>query len=107
MSPSQPYEALARSLERELELLGEGALDELAALHAERAALLESLPAVPPADARPALQRAVLMNKRVEIEIMRRREALLLESANVERVGRTARGYAAAVESRPQLQATA
>jgi hypothetical protein len=88
-------------------VLGEGAFDELAALHAERAALLKSLPAVPPTDARPALQRAALMNKRVEIEILRRREALLLESANAERVGRTARGYAAAVESRPQLQATA
>ena len=107
MSPAQPYEALARSLERELELIGDGALEELTALHADREALLKGLPAVPPADARPALQRAVLMNKRVEIEIMRRREALLLESANVERVGRTARGYAAAVESRPQLQATA
>jgi hypothetical protein len=107
MSPAQPYEALARSLERELELIGEGALDELAALHAERAALLESLPAVPPAEARPALQRAALMNDRVEIEILRRREALLLETANVERVSRTARGYAAAVESRPQLRATA
>jgi hypothetical protein len=47
------------------------------------------------------------MNKRVEIEILRRREALLRESANVERVDRTARGYAASVESRPQLQATA
>jgi hypothetical protein len=107
MSPSQPYEALARSLERELELIGGGALDELATLHAERAALIEGLPAVPPADARPALQRAALINKRVEIEILRRREALLLDSANVERVGRTARGYAATVESRPQLQATA
>lgn len=107
MSPSQPYEALARSLERELELLGEGLLDELAPLYAERNALLESLPAVPPADARPALQRAALMNKRVEIEILRRREALVLEAANVDRVGRTARGYAASVESRPQLQATA
>jgi hypothetical protein len=47
------------------------------------------------------------MNKRVEIEILRRREALLLEAANMERVGRTARGYAATVEARPQLQATA
>jgi hypothetical protein len=102
-----PYEALARSLERELELIGDGAVDELTMLHAERAALIESLPAVPPADARPALQRAALMNKRVEIEILRRREALLLESANVELVGRTARGYAAAVESRPRVQATA
>ncbi|HJS96664.1 MAG TPA: hypothetical protein VJ741_20515 [Solirubrobacteraceae bacterium] len=107
MSPTEPYEALARSLERELELIGHGGLDELAALHAERAALLAGLPAVPPAEARPALQRAALINKRVEIEILRRREALLRESANVERVDRTARGYAAAVESRPQLQATA
>jgi adenylosuccinate synthase len=102
-----PYEALARSLERELELIGEGAVEELTKLHAERAALIERLPATPPAEARPALQRAVLMNKRVEIEILRRREALLLESANVERVGRTARGYGAALESRPHVQATA
>ena len=107
MTPAPPYEALARSLERELELIGEGALDELTALYAERHALLDRLPAVPPADARPALQRAALMNKRVEIEILRRREALVLEGANVERVGRTARGYAATVESRPQLRATA
>jgi hypothetical protein len=107
MNAAQPYEALARSLERELELIGEGALDELSALHAERDALLASLPPAPPADARPALQRAALMNKRVEIEILRRREALMLESANVERVGRTARGYAASVESRSHVQATA
>jgi hypothetical protein len=107
MSPSQPYEALARSIERELELIGEGALDGLAALHAERADLLESLPAVAPDAARPALQRAALLNKRVEIEILRRREALLREAANLERVDRTARGYAPAVENRPHVQATA
>ena len=107
MSAAQPYEALARSLERELELIGEGGLDELEALYAERTALMNRLPAVPPADARPALQRAALMNKRVEIEILRRREALLLKGENVERVGRTARGYAPAKERRPHVQATA
>ena len=107
MSPSQPYEALARSLERELELIGEGAVDELEALYAQRAALLEGLPAAPPAEARPALQRAALMNKRVQIEILRRREALLVEAANLERVGRTARGYAPATETQPHVQATA
>ena len=107
MSPAQPYEALARSLERELELIGDGAFDDLEALHAERAALLSGLPSVPPAEARPALQRAALINKRVEIEIMRRREALLVEAANVERVGRTARGYAPPAESHPHVQATA
>ncbi len=99
MSNAQPYETLARSLERELELIGEGALEELDALYAERAALLESMPAVAPADARPALQRAALMNKRVEIEILRRREAIVVQAANVERVERTARGYAAALET--------
>jgi hypothetical protein len=102
-----PYETLARNLERELELIGNGSLEELAAVQAERAALLASLPAVPPSDAGPALQRAALMNKRVEIEILRRREALIAETANVERVGRTARGYAPPVHDRPHVQATA
>jgi hypothetical protein len=102
-----PYETLARTIERELELIGEGAFEELAALQAERAALVESLPAIPPAGARPALQRAALMNKRVEIEILRRREALLVDAANVERVDRTARGYAPPVENRPHVRATA
>jgi hypothetical protein len=102
-----PYETLARSIERELELLGEGSFDELAALHAERAALLESLPDVPPAAARPALQRAALMSKRAEMEILRRREAVIAESANAERVERTARGYAPPAETRPRLQTLA
>src|SRR5262249_50234308 len=109
MTPSDvaPYETLARSLERELELLGEGAYAELEALHAERATLLAGLPATPPAPARPALQRAALMNKRVEMELLRRREALLHEASTVLRVERTARGYAPAAENRPHVRATA
>ena len=102
-----PYETLARSIERELELLGDGAFEALAGLHAERTALIERLPAIPPSCARPALQRAALLNKRVEIEILRHREALLIDAANVERADRTARGYAPAVENRPHVQATA
>ena len=101
------YELLARSLERELELLGEGAFDELPALHAERARLLQGLPATPPESARPALQRAALMNKRVEFEILRRRDALLVDASTVERVERTARGYAPAAENRSHVRATA
>jgi hypothetical protein len=102
-----PYEALARSIERELEMIGEGSFDELDELHAERAALIEALPAVPPAHARPALQRAALMNKRVEVEILRYREALLLDLANIERLGRVARGYAPPREQQPHVRATA
>ena len=102
-----PYETLARNLERELELIGQGSLDGLAALHAERATLLKGLPAIPPAAARPALQRAALLNRRVEIEILQHQEALIVESANVERVERTARGYAPPVEPNRHVQATA
>ena len=102
-----PYETLARSIERELELIGEGRFDELAPLHAERAALLDGLPEAPPVKARPALQRAALLNKRLEIEILRYREALLLDLANVELVARTARGYSPVQEPRSSVQATA
>ena len=93
-------------IERELELICSRDHDALAALKAEREALIASLPATPPASARPALQRAALMNKRLEIEILRLREALVLESANVERVGRTARGYSPPREPRRHVEAT-
>ncbi|HTX08433.1 MAG TPA: hypothetical protein VME22_07465 [Solirubrobacteraceae bacterium] len=102
-----PYEMLARSIERELELVGEGRFDEVATLQAQRAALISTLPDVPPAGARPALQRAALMSKRVEIEFLRYREALLLDLANLRQVGRAARGYAPHRQSRPNVQATA
>jgi hypothetical protein len=102
-----PYEALARSIERELELIGEGRFDEAETLRSERAALMASLPDMPPDSARAALQRAALLSKRLEIEILRYREALLLELANVERVGRTARGYAPARDTQAHVQATA
>jgi hypothetical protein len=102
-----PYETLARNIERELELVGEGRFVEVAALQAEREALIATLPHVPPAVARPALQRAALMSKRVEIEFHRYREALLLELAHTRRVGRAARGYAPPRESHPNVRATA
>jgi hypothetical protein len=102
-----PYEALARSIERELELIGERRFDEAEALRSERAALMASLPELAPIGARPALQRAALLSKRVEIEILRVREALLVELANVERVSRAARGYAPARDSHAHVQATA
>jgi hypothetical protein len=106
-SEAEPYEVLARTIERELELIGTGSYDEIAALDDERDALIAALASTPPACARPALQLAALMNKRVEIEILRLREALLLEFANVERVSRTARGYSSPREQPVHVQATA
>jgi len=109
MSSAQnaPYEALARTIERELELITTGDYDALTALRSERDALIGTLPEIPPASARPALQRAALMSKRLEIEILRVREALLLEVANVERVSRTARGYSPPREPLRHIEATA
>ena len=104
MSPpdATPYETLARSIERELELVGEGRFDEVAHLHAERAALIATLPDVPPADARPALQRAVLMSKRVEIEILRYREALLARARQRTSGSAARRGVRPAARDPPQ-----
>jgi hypothetical protein len=102
-----PYEALARSIERELELIGEGRFEEAQLLQAERATVIAGLPEVPPPAARPALQRAALLNKRLEIEILRCREALVLDLAQVELVTRTARGYAPPRQERPHVHATA
>jgi len=102
-----PYESLARMIERELELIGTGDYDALAALKAERETLIASLPDTPPDCARPALQRAALINKRLEIEILRLREALVLEADNIQRVSRTARGYSPHREPLRHVEATA
>ena len=102
-----PYESLARMIERELELIGTGDYDALAALKTERETLIASLPDTPPDCARPALQRAALMNKRLEIEILRLREAMVLEADNIQRVSRTARGYSPHREPLRHVEATA
>jgi len=102
-----PYEVLTRTIERELELIGQGRFQEAREVQSGRAALMASLPDVPPAGARPALQRASLLCKRLEIEILRCREALLLDLAQVEIVQRTARGYTPPLQARPNVQATA
>src|ERR1039458_7361238 len=78
-----PYEALAALIERELELLGESRLEELAQLKLARTELLQSMPAMPPAAAGEMLERCALLQQRVRIEILRVREAVLLELVQV------------------------
>jgi hypothetical protein len=102
-----PYETLARIAERELESLAAGQLDELVALAAERETLVATLPQIPPASAGPALERAALIQKRVTMEISRRREAIVLELAQLEHVRRVARGYAPPAGSRSSFCANA
>jgi hypothetical protein len=102
-----PYESLAALIERELELVGRRSFDELDALTPVRAALQASLPATPPAHARAILERCHLLNKRVEIELLRVREALLIELAQVRQAQRAASGYAPVLRRHPRLDTSA
>ena len=101
-----PYEALAAMIERELELLGESRLEELAELKLARTQLVDSMPDAPPAAACEVLERCALLQQRVRIEILRVREAVLLELVQLERVRRTAEGYAPR-RNRPRISASA
>ena len=89
-----PYETLASILERELALVAERGFDELQELKALRMQLQESLPDVPPAEAAETLERCRKLSKRVEIELLRVREAIVVELGRVRQGQRTADGYA-------------
>jgi hypothetical protein len=91
---TEPYEQLADLIERELQLVAERRFDELERLEQLRSTLQNSLPAVPPVAARPALQRGLLLHKRLQIELLRVREAVLHELGHLRRAQRTAVGYA-------------
>ncbi|HZE05034.1 MAG TPA: hypothetical protein VE127_07415 [Solirubrobacteraceae bacterium] len=92
--PPDPYRQLAALIEQELALVAERRFDELLAAKRARAELQESLPATPPVAAREELERCALLHKRVEIELLRVREAVLHELQDVRRGQRTAAGYA-------------
>jgi hypothetical protein len=103
----EPYEALAALIERELQLVSERSFDELQSLKQVRAELQRSLPAAPPESARATLERCRQLTKRVEIELLRVREVLLLELGRVRQAQRTADGYAPARRHIPMVAATA
>lgn len=99
MNAVEPYEALARLAERELELVAgdelptDEQLDELAALQLGREALVAELPPNAPAAAAPALARAAALQERVTTELTARTAQARRALADVERGRRTAHGY--------------
>ena len=93
-----PYDALADIAQRELELVSAGAVDRLSELHAQRHAIVATLPAKPPASARPALERAAELHARVTALLEERMRETGVELRRLSH-GRTAmRGYAPPVE---------
>lgn len=104
---TRPYEQLAALIELELQLVAERRFDELLTLKQTRAELQSSLPATPPGSARPALERCMLLHKRVEIELLRVREGVLLELEQVRQARRAAQGYAPVRRSGRRFAASA
>ncbi len=92
MSPL--YERLVELAARERDLIAAGRYDELPALDDERAALVAALPAMPPAEAGPALERAAVLQE----ENTRALAAALVETRHglldLRRGRKTARSYA-------------
>lgn len=101
------YDQLASLIERELQLVGERRFDELEGVSEARAALQRALPRRPPRGAREQLERCARLHKRVEIELLRVREMLLLELAQVGRAQRAAEGYAPRPRSGRRIAASA
>jgi hypothetical protein len=93
------YERLVTLAERERDLIAAGRYDELPALDSERGELVEALPALPPAEAGPALQQAAALQE----ENTRALAAALIETRHglldVNRGRQTARSYAPPVSA--------
>jgi hypothetical protein len=94
--PAGTYEQLLTLGVCALELARAGRLTELAACQKARAGVMASLPAIPPAHARLALERCALLEGELAAELRRGRSAVLEALAGVRRAQRAADGYAPA-----------
>jgi hypothetical protein len=90
-----PFQKLIKLIERELELAGEGRVEELQAAVTKTGAYMETLPSPAPESALPLVERAKALRGRVAIETERLRESIELSRAALRRSRRIARRYAA------------
>jgi hypothetical protein len=95
-----PYEALVRIAELQLEFAGQGRYAEMAQLSRQRADVMRRLPRPAPAGAREVLERALAMQRRLTIELLRRREQVLLSLRRIEMSKRAASGYSKSLPTR-------
>jgi hypothetical protein len=101
------YEAIHRHAELELELAGRGEIERLEKLGAQWAELTEGLPARPPAQALPLLERAKLIHERTRIELYRVRDRLVADLSTNTHAKRAAEGYGGRPARRPSLDRSA
>jgi hypothetical protein len=101
------YEAIHRHAELELELAGRGEVERLEELGARWAELTEGLPARPPAQAQPLLERAKLIHERTRIELYRVRDRLVADLSTNTHAKRAAEGYGGRAARRPSLDRSA
>lgn len=92
-SPEAPYEQLLALGICGLELAREGRLEELAVCQEAREELMRSLPDAAPSEARAALERCLVIERHLEVELRQAREAVLLALADLRRAQRAADGY--------------
>ncbi|MFZ2114691.1 MAG: hypothetical protein WAU77_13295 [Solirubrobacteraceae bacterium] len=102
-----PYEAIHEHAELELELVGRGEIERLAAMGERWEQLTRDLPARPPVAAAPLLRAARLIHERTHIELIRLRESLLAEIGTSARAKRAADGYAGQLPRRSRLDRSA
>jgi hypothetical protein len=87
------YEMLADLAEHELQLVTSGAIDALPTVQSERQAILATLPPRPPAEARPALERAAVTQARVTTALELRKRELAAELGRLGKARTVVRGY--------------
>jgi hypothetical protein len=90
-----PFQRLVKLIEHELELAGQGLVDELHEAVAETGAYMATLPNPAPESARQLVLRADALRGRVTIEAQRLKESVALTRAALRRGRRVARQYRA------------
>jgi hypothetical protein len=88
-----PFHRLIKLIEHELELAGQGRVEELHDAIARTGVFMETLPNPAPDSARQLVFRAEALRGRVTVEVTRLKESLALSRASLRRGRRVARQY--------------
>jgi len=88
-----PFQKLVKLIERELELAGQGLVDELHEAITQTGAYMATLPNPAPESAQSLVLRAEALRGRVNIEVQRVKESIALTRSSLRRGRRVTRQY--------------